>query len=471
MSYNQGLKEFALAYLQALAARFFFPGSPEYAKSVGSYFSQQEQSVHPDCIVQPDTTADVSKVLKTLDFVNWIAGKNSTCQMAVRSGGRAAAAGTANINNGVTLDLRKLNSIKVNEDNGIVSVGAGATWGQVYDSLDARNKSVVGGRVDGAGAADGVVTFEVVLADGSVVSAADHGKTADLAKALRGGTNNFGVVTRFDLRIFDQGQLWGGIIFANVSTIDQHARELANFAKAETYDEYSSLITSFVLFNGQPPLIGVNPEYTKPVENPPALQPMTSIPSISTTMRFANMSDLAKEIGALQTPGMRQLTAEVTFKPTEAMIKATYNRWQEALPEVKDVKGIAFIISMEPIPPSIYKRHANTNSLGLGDRTESLLVALLSVTWDDDLDDDKLTEVAKRTINNIKADAKKLDSDDDFIYLNYAGPWQDPIASDGIESVQQLKKTRAKYDPHLFFTKKRPWRVQDKHRVEIKRWR
>lgn len=35
----------------------------------------------------------------------------------------------------------------------------------------------------------------------------------DLWVALKGGANNFGIVTRFDLAVFEQGPLWGGKIF------------------------------------------------------------------------------------------------------------------------------------------------------------------------------------------------------------------------------------------------------------------
>jgi hypothetical protein len=59
---------------------------------------------------------------------------------------------------------------------------------------------------------DNVVNYEVVLATGTVVNA-NATENSDLWRALRGGGNNFGVVTRFTLRTFSQGSFWGGSVF------------------------------------------------------------------------------------------------------------------------------------------------------------------------------------------------------------------------------------------------------------------
>lgn len=50
-------------------------------------------------------------------------------------------------------------------------------------------------------ACDNVVNFQVVLASAAIVDA--NSKTnPDLFKALKGGSNNFGIVTRFDMKTF-----------------------------------------------------------------------------------------------------------------------------------------------------------------------------------------------------------------------------------------------------------------------------
>jgi FAD/FMN-containing dehydrogenase len=62
-------------------------------------------------------------------------------------------------------------------------------------------------------ACDNVVNFQVVLAFGEIVDANDSNEYADLSIVLKGGQNNFGVVTRFDLRTFRYGLYWGGRLY------------------------------------------------------------------------------------------------------------------------------------------------------------------------------------------------------------------------------------------------------------------
>lgn len=152
---------------------------------------------------------------------------------AVRSAGhnpnpKASSVGAE----GVLLDLSALNEIELSSDGSSVSVGPGATWDQVYKSLEVHSLTAVGGRVAGVGVgglilgggmshfsnywghpADNVENFEVcfpaaiycgylypdvvltlpqvVLANSKIVNA-NAKENADLFKALKGGGPNFG---------------------------------------------------------------------------------------------------------------------------------------------------------------------------------------------------------------------------------------------------------------------------------------
>lgn len=49
-----------------------------------------------------------------------------------------------------------------------------------------------------------VIEYEVVLASGEVVTASKT-KNSDLYKALKGGGNNFGIVTTYRMKVFPTG--------------------------------------------------------------------------------------------------------------------------------------------------------------------------------------------------------------------------------------------------------------------------
>ena len=148
--------------------------------------------------------------------------------------------------------------------------------------------------------------MEVVLANGSLVNA-NSGENPDLFTALKGGSNNFGIVTRFDLSTFSHGDFWGGFIFYPGSTVDQQLRAFENFMDPNNFDPYAEMICaigyegatgSFLVSNGI--------YYTKPVTNPPIFQPFTSIqPQLGNTMRISNISDFVNEEEAQQAVNSR----------------------------------------------------------------------------------------------------------------------------------------------------------------------
>jgi FAD/FMN-containing dehydrogenase len=236
---------------------------------------------------------------------------------------------------GVTIDLSGLSTISLSplgvgpaavgvEAPPTVSVGAGSTWGSVYAHLDALQLGVNGGRASGIGVGgltlgggisyfgprfgwtcDSVVNFEVVLADGTLVNANDD-ENPDLLWALRGGTNNFGVVTRVDLKTFPQGDLWGGQVVRPFETAQDQIVALAAFNEPEGYDEFASLITTFAYSGAQDVQVVVNNmEYTKPVADPPVFHTLAGMAALASTQRITNMSDLAAETEMNDPNGLR----------------------------------------------------------------------------------------------------------------------------------------------------------------------
>jgi FAD/FMN-containing dehydrogenase len=144
----------------------------------------------------------------------------------------------------------------------------------------------------------------VVLANGDIVNASPHSHT-DLYWALRGGGNNFGVVTRFDLMTFPQGDLWGG---SNIYLGQDAAliNAMVNLNKATPADPYAALILAFAYSQQIDTFLGVaDREYGKPVADPPVFDEIKALPSLSSTMRITNLTDITNEFNSSNPGGFQ----------------------------------------------------------------------------------------------------------------------------------------------------------------------
>lgn len=304
-----------------LPHKVFFPQTELYNKSLLSYYSGQEGDISPSCIVKPESASHVSQAIKVLRGAHLLS--RGSCKFAVRGGGHTPYAGAANIDAGITVDLSAMNSVTVNKNQNSVSVGPGALWQDVYTKLDAMNIAIVGGRSNLVGVAglttgggisffsarygfvcDGVLNYQIVLGDGRIVNANDR-ENIDLRTALRGGSNNFGIVTRFDFTMFDQGELWGGDILYDFSTLAQQLQAFVDYGNNPEYDEYSALFQVFGTQGGFYFIMN-NPIYTKPTPYPPTFKKFFEIqPQLSNTLRTAPLHNLTNITSSAAASGLR----------------------------------------------------------------------------------------------------------------------------------------------------------------------
>ncbi|PYH35827.1 FAD-binding oxidoreductase [Aspergillus neoniger CBS 115656] len=449
--------------------RTFFPGSAGYNASLSSYFSLQESEILPKCIISPIEVSEVS------DSIRYLTTEDTTCgEFAIRSGGHAVFAGAANIASGVTIDLSALDTITINDDR-TVTVGVGATWGDVYAALEPLNLMVAGGRDAPVGVGglstgggmsyfsprvgwtcDTVIDYEVVLANGSVVHANSQ-SNYDLLVALRGGSNNFGVVTHVQLSAFAQNKtIWAGRVYYSIDTIDEQLQATAAFSEPDTYDEFSSLVVSLAWTPTTGAVVSNNIVYTKPEANPSAFATFSTIPSLADSQGFKTITDVAAEGGALSPDGYRELWLVTTYHPDLETLNGTWHQWNSSLTGIERIPGLTWSLSLQPLPPAIYARHSTDNSLGLSKTSGSLMFVLLSATWDDEADDAQVNKMAQELIAGIEGRAKQTDAYHPFKYLNYAGEFQEPIASYGQDSVKFLQRVSRSFDPRGVFQSKVP---------------
>ena len=124
-----------------------YPLEATYKNSLASYWSLQEVTLAPQCVVEPQSTKDVSTVVFVLSLLSHVTNFSSECQFAIKGAGHTPWPGAANIQGGVTIDLAGLNAVDVSPNQSITGIGAGNRWVNVYTKLDALELAVPGGRV------------------------------------------------------------------------------------------------------------------------------------------------------------------------------------------------------------------------------------------------------------------------------------------------------------------------------------
>jgi hypothetical protein len=157
-------------------------------------------------------------------------GREQKLDIAIRSGGHHGA-GLSSVNDGLVIDLSLMKGIRVDPEAMTVRAQTGCTQGEVDHATAAFGLATptgivsstgIGGLTLGGGtgnltrsyglAIDNLLEADVVLADGSFVTASEQ-KNADLFWALRGGGGNFGVVTSFKYRLYPVSIVYGGPIW------------------------------------------------------------------------------------------------------------------------------------------------------------------------------------------------------------------------------------------------------------------
>jgi len=460
------------------------PGTEEYNALNEGYLSARESDIHPAVIIQPKTHSDVAKFVRTIaPFVESGAAKFAIC-----GGGQQPTHACSNAEGGITLNLGLLNEVELNDgpsgSDKIVSIGAGARLGEVYNKLDGTGLGVSGVRNTRGGVGglalsgglsffstregfvtDNVLNYKVVLASGEIVDANEK-ENRDLWVALRGGGNNFGIVVQYDFRTFPQDVLAGGSVYYFPPDFNGQVEALvAELTKPEPTKEthlmvstgYADQMNGMSMCMNQVYYTGEHEHFKKEETDkiPAVLQPFVNMSTRlpGQTVETKSLKAAADEQASDARNRVRCQYINTTVKADVATIQAAAERYMASLENIKGkVKDLLCSCTLQPYPVSLLEK-ATDNSLGLSPASGPLVNILLLTYWKNKEDDELVLSTMRDTMQWIKADANERGTAVPYTFLAYADETQDPIGSYGDANKKALQEASKKYDPKGLFQK------------------
>lgn len=464
----------SIALTQSLPDSVFFGPHPVFVESVLSYWALQERDIVPQCVVRPRNAEDLAVTVGILkrDFDERVRLGSKLQTFAVRSGGHSPIPGAANINGGVVIDLRLLNKVSPSEDGASVIIGTGATWRDVSKTLDKRGLAVAGSRSSAVGVGgltlggglsifsprigfvcNNILSYEIILANGTRATASES-VNPRLWRALKGGSNNFGIVTSFVTRSFPSANIWSGFQYLTASKANQLILALHDFTKAEPgkYDENAAgpLVCFTYLQKLGIQVLATNLVYTKPKAWPVCFNNFKSIGRLWSTAKIQSLTSATHELESTNPPGYRQLFATTTVKNDYDTLIFAHTTFKNCSSSFRHVKGMMFTLVLSPLLPTWAKK-GQRDCQGLETRTESLIIVQFNLVWQNSKDDELVNQTTRDAINRIDEYADSHGTADRYRYLNYCASWQKPFDGYGEENKLFLQEMSRAYDPNGLF--------------------
>ncbi|VDB91517.1 unnamed protein product [Peniophora sp. CBMAI 1063] len=436
------------------ASDVYQPLSIQYESDIAHWaFSSTQRAT---CSVQPGTAEDVGKILQ-------IVGSTNT-SFAVKGGGHASNPGFSSTT-GVHISMARWSNVTLSDDKSTVEVGAGLIWDDVYSALEDTGVNVVGGRVPGVGVAgftlgggyswktsqygltiDNIAAYELVLPNGTVTTVTE--KDEDLWFALRGGGNNFGIVTKFTLVTHPQSDMvWGGLLTFTENAMEAISAATANFSATNT-DTKAAILPAYNHVLGAP---GISLILFYDAPEPPSglFDAFLSASHFTSDVKARKFADLIQSVPAtnpLEGPRAAFMTSSV-LAYTPAILDMIVNMTKVVGLELASLDTAPFIsFDIEPFDSNLLSHGAP--SAYPPDRSRGLLPTNLYFSWELPSLDAKIQGIMKDLSSQITAQAVAEGQDvaDAFIYNNYALA-DTPLEAIFGDNVARLRSIHNAVDP------------------------
>ncbi|KAI9170746.1 FAD-binding domain-containing protein [Paramyrothecium foliicola] len=420
-----------------------------YIDEQSEYWSSTCSAIKPSCIIFPKTAAEVATVVKLL--------ANNTERFAVKSGGHSPNNYWASVDNGPLIATQDLDHVVVDQATGIVKFGPGNRLDGLAQKLDGTGWSVAGGRIGNTGSgglvlggglsymstqigwtASTVSEYEIVLANGTITTVTDSNHP-DLFRALKGGGNNFGIVTSYTAQALRQDKVYGGnLVFLHTpKTASKLLQAVRDFTEYNTDPRAAVILTAertnlnlvdtwimFLFYDGVDVPEGIFKNFTD-------AGPITNDARVRSYAEFVTFSNWVVLKGQVVTIATETIPLPSLEKGEEVM-ESIHAHWRGIVDQRLLVPGIVASIAYQPFPKVIARKalDAGGDLIDCDDSVDRLIIEM-NYAFTLPSDYDKMDETMQETYGGIREKVLAWQRDRTLasgympIFMNYAYYRQD----------------------------------------------
>lgn len=289
----------------------------------------------------------------------------------------------------------------------------------------------------------------MVTPDGRILNA-NAGQNSDLFWALKGGSGNFGIVTRFDMYTRnDLAQIWYEVRVYDASQTPAILDAVENFQKnGEVADNKAGFV-----FSATTDVTLVGYIYAGTASSlPSAFSAFSSIPFLgnfalpTVGTHYQLVASLANAFSPV--PARHDYRA-VSTGVNATMYKTVYAFWKTQALAIHAATGgsanMSFSIQSFSKSAVDYGYSSGGNALGLVSQAQQWFTMLID--WDNAADDTAVRAAGKAVTDKWSEVSNALGFGNPYIYTNDASRDQNPLATYPAANIAQMRTVSHKYDP------------------------
>jgi hypothetical protein len=446
-----------------------------YIEEQTQYWSTSCSALLPSCIIFPKTVEQVSVVVQII--------ANTTERFAVKSGGHSPNNGWSSVDGGPLIALEHLDQAILDPTTGVLDAGPGNRLDGIAAKLQGSGWTFVGGRIGNTGvgglvlggglsymstqygwAASSVLEYEIVFANGTIghINGANH---PDLFQALKGGGNNFGVITNYRLQAHRQGPVWGGnLVFLRTPEKDvQLLQAVRDFTEYNDDEKAAVIVTAertnvnvvdswiiFLFYDGPTPPAGIFDNFTD----------VNPLLDTTRTRTYADLMALSNWV--IVKASVVDIATETIPIPSAAnslqVMQTLHNHWRNISATTLLVPGIVASIAWQPFPKRIVQkaRALSPDLIDADDAIDRFIVEMNYAFVPQNLYAN-MADTMEKTYTGVRErvlewqDSGTLPGGYLPLFMNYAFYRQDYFGRLRPESRMLAKRVAGEVDPKGFF--------------------